>query len=359
MSRIRSRAIAFASSAAFALVLASALASADGVDSDQDGVSDELEDATQRTVAATASGDQFNVSSYLGTNAVRDHFEFSYWKGHFGVLYEVDDGPSVAYDLELRSLLEWRDDDRNGRIEEVEIRERIPLGSSAFGGANVTSSPQKDTDGGRVFNFAMDSRDGQVSLNVAVAQRYTRLADVTLTPMEARMDFQMNHALSYPEASLGLELLLETSRPDVRFEDHNWERTIVPRPSERAMIVTGTEDGRSASAFFSWANDAIVSEQTTTVSYSSQELGSNQYSLFFPYPGGSLQAPPAVGHQMAFGVLSVAHDAREGATPFASVLQGDLFLFTGTFAGMTGLVALTIFLSSRRRVRREDETRKA
>jgi hypothetical protein len=353
MSRIHSRAIAFAASAAFALVLASSLASADGVDSDQDGVSDEIEDATERTVAATASGDQFNVSSYLGTDAVRDHFEFSYWKGHFGILYEVDDGPSVAYDLELRSLLEWRDLDENGRIEEAEILRRVPLGSSAFGGANVTSSPQKDTDGGRVFNFAMDSRDGRVSLNVAVAQRYTRLDDVTLTPMEARMDLQMNPVLSYPGASVGLELLLETSRPDVRFEDHNWERTVVPRHSERAIIVTGTDDSRSASAFFSWANDAVVSEQTTTVTYSSQELGPNQYSLFFPYLGGGQMASPAVGHQMAFGVLSVAHDAREGSTPLAPLLQGDLFLFTTTLAAMAGLVGLTMFLSSRRRVRQE------
>jgi hypothetical protein len=353
MPRIRFRAIAFASSAAFALLLASTLASADGFDSDQDGVSDEIEDATQRTVAATASGDQFNVSSYLDTDTVRDHFEFSYWKGHFGILYEVDDGPSVAYDLELKNLLEWRDLDENGRIEEAEILGRVPLGSSAFGGANVTSSPQKDTDGGRVFNFAMDSQDGRVSLNVAVAQRYTRLAEVTLTPMEARMDLQMNPVLSYPGASVGLELLLETSREDVRFEDRTWERTVVPRPSERAIVVTGTDGSRSASAFFSWANGAVVSGQPTTVSYSSQELGANQYGLFFPYLGGSQQASLAVGHQMAFGVRSVAHDAIEDPAPLAPLLQGDLFLFTGTFAGMAGLVALTIFLSNRRRVRQE------
>src|SRR5205823_4877435 len=50
--RFRSRAIAFASSAAFALLLASSLTGADGVgtDADHDGVPDNLEDATQRTV---------------------------------------------------------------------------------------------------------------------------------------------------------------------------------------------------------------------------------------------------------------------------------------------------------------------
>lgn len=361
MVRIRSRAIAFASTAAFALVLASIVGSADGVgiDSDQDGVSDSLEDRTERTVAATATGDQFNVSSHLGTEGVEDQFEFWYWPGHFGVWYGVEDGASVRYRLELRNLVEWKDDDNDNRIGSAEIRQWTPLGSAAFDGSIVDRTEQREADGGRVITFTVDSLDGQVTLIVKVAQRFTRLDDVTLTPMEARMEIRIHRLLSDPSSRVGLELRLDADSGDqVRFEDHSWNELKEWAPSERAVNVTRAEDDHSASAFFSWSNSAAISAQSGPVTYTSEPLSFNDYTLYFAYPAGSPQAAVDVVHQTAFGVRSAAFHAREIVTAAPPPVQGDPVVFTVTFAAVAALVGLTIFLSNRRRAPFGEENRK-
>lgn len=361
MNQIRSRAIAFAWNAAFAIVLTSTLAAANGIDSDQDGVSDELEDATERTIfggRVTGNGDAFEVSSYLANGHLDDKFEFWYSEGRFGVYYEVMEGASTSYELELSSLVEWKDQDpQNGRIDEAEILRRTPLGSEAFGGMSVTRTEWRDSDDGRVLNFVMDSRDGQVSLNVTVAQRFTRLTDLTLTPMEARMEVRVTPALSDPSASVGLELRLSTEPGDsVSFEDHSWDEIKQFAPGEHAVNVTGTEGGRSASAFFSWTDDATISDQPAAVGFTSNVAGSDAHNLSYAYPRAS-PTRADVFHQMAFGVRSAAYDLFRSPTPATPPLQGDIFLFTGTFVGVAGLVGATAFLSNRRRVRREDDGR--
>lgn len=359
MNRLRSRAIAFASSAAFALVLASALASADGIDSDQDGVSDDLEGRTQRTIAGTATGDRFDVSSHLGTDGVQDQFEFSYWPGHFGVWYGVKDGPSVNYSVELSNLFEWVDEDGDNRLSAGEIRQGSPLGSTGFTGSAVDPSEQRDADAGRALTFTIDSQDRQVSMIIKVAQRFTRFQDVTLTPMEARMEIQINRVLSDPSARVGLEFRLRASSDaQVRVENRSWDEMKQWAPSERAINVTQSEGGRSASAFFTWATSAVVSALPGTVTHTSQFLAWNDYRLYFAYPPGTSQVPLSVVHQTAFGVRSAAFDSREAVTLLPPEVQGDLFLFTASFAAVAGVVALTAFRSNRRRVRRVEKNRK-
>ncbi|HYY47389.1 MAG TPA: hypothetical protein VFA17_01735 [Thermoplasmata archaeon] len=358
LSRVRSRAIAIASSAAFALVLASTFAVAQGVDSDQDGVPDNLEDATQRTVAVSSAGDEFNVSSHLGTGSIQDQFEFWYWAGHFGVWYGVWDGASITYNVELRNLIEWRDQDGNGRMDPSEILGAIPLSTSAFGGVAVVRAEKRDPDGGHVYNFVVNGKDGRVSLNVTVAQRFTRLDGVTLTPMEARMDVLVRPNLSDPSRSVALELRFQTGRHDVvTFENRSWDEQNRFAPGEHAINVTETDQGRSASAFLSWANDASDSGQSVAVDSIPSARAPEDYNLTLAYPRGSTQTGSIV-HQMAFGIRSVAFESIESATPPPPPLQPDLYLFTATFATVAALVAATVLLSNRRRVRSEQEGRK-
>jgi len=355
--RPRSRALAFASSAVFALVLASTLGAANGTDSDRDGVSDQLEDNTQRDTWVWTRGDVFNVSSSLGAGPVRDQFEFWYWPGHFGVWYGVEDGPSVRFEVEMRSLLVWNDQDADGQIAFGEIRRAIPLGSAAFDGVGVSPSERRDSDGGRVYNFAVVSSDRAVSFNITLAQRFTRLHDMTLTPMEARMDVRLQPVISDPTASVALEFHIETGGGDVRFENRSWDEEKQFAPGEHAMTVTEGEGERTASAFFSWGNDAVVSGQTVTVDPVDQKISSNRYNLSFAYPAEAPQGLVVV-HQMAFGIRSLAYDSIERQALESPPLQPDLYLFTGTFAGVAGLLAATVFLSNRRRLRHKDESRK-
>jgi hypothetical protein len=362
MSVIRSRAIAFASSAAFALVLASSMASADGVDSDQDGVSDELENATERTVAASSSGDRFSLSSALGTGALQDLFELSYHPGTFDVWYGQRDGSSSSFSLELLNLLEWRDENGDGRIDEVEILQRTALGSSAFGGVPVERFSRSDPDGGRVVDFRVQSRTGDVVLNITVAQRFMRFGDVTLTPMEAKMQIRMNPAMSQLGTSVGLEFRMNTSQ-QVRFEDRSWDEQNGFAQSERAVNVTGGGGERPGSVFFSWGNTAIAAGLRTDVALSNSSFGLNSYSLYLAYPIAASQTSSLVVHQTALGVQSVLYDIVESTVPgripeVIPAVRWDLPLYAGTFAAVALLLALTVLLANRRRSKGEDETRK-
>src|SRR2546427_487745 len=75
-SVVRSRIllVAFAASASLALVLASSVAVAQSGDSDDDGVPDGIENATQRNVVAVAAGDEFDISSRLASAPYEDRF---------------------------------------------------------------------------------------------------------------------------------------------------------------------------------------------------------------------------------------------------------------------------------------------
>jgi len=350
LSLARTRAIAFASSAAFALVLASTMAVAEGVDSDQDGVADGLENATERTVAASSSGDEFYVSSRLASGSHQDQFELSYQAGTFEVRYGQGDGASSSYELEMRNLVEWVDGNGNGRIDEGETLAPTALGSSAFGDVPVQRSNRSDPDGGRVIEFRIQSRTGNVTLNITIAQRFMRLGDSILTPMEAKMEIRMNPRLSNPGASVGLEFYLYT-QDLVHPEDRSWDQVKGFAPSEAAVNVTSREGEPPASVFLSWANTALAAGGSIPVALSNRSLGSDTYDLYFAYPFGTPQASSAVVHRMGLGVRSAVYDLVESFRP---EISGDPVLFFATLAAVGVLVGLTIVVANRRRQRPGD-----
>src|SRR5207237_9461646 len=142
------------SSAALAVVLASSLAVADGTtDSDGDGVPDDLEAATQRTVAVSTAGDEFNVSSHLGTAPEEDQFDLSYHAGTFDLWYSQTGGIASSYELEVLNLIAWKDGNANGRIDPGEIVRTIALASAPFGDVRVGRANLTGFDGGLVFPF--------------------------------------------------------------------------------------------------------------------------------------------------------------------------------------------------------------
>src|SRR5256712_13951411 len=101
--------VAFAASASLALVLASSVAVAQSGDSDDDGVPDGIENATQRNVVAVSAGDEFDISSRLASAPYEDQFEVFYKAGNFSVIYERAGGGGRSYNLEPRNLVEWID----------------------------------------------------------------------------------------------------------------------------------------------------------------------------------------------------------------------------------------------------------
>src|SRR2546425_3034476 len=121
--------VAFAASASLALVVASSVAVAQSGDSDDDGVPDGIENATQRNVVAVAAGEEFDISSRLASAPYEDQFEVFYKAGNFSVIYERAGACERSYNLEFRNLIEWVDMNGNRSIEPSEIVNVTPLGA--------------------------------------------------------------------------------------------------------------------------------------------------------------------------------------------------------------------------------------
>jgi len=354
MAFTRATAIAFASSAALAMVFASTLAVADGTDSDHDGIPDNLEDATQRTVAATARGDEFSVSSHLGSGGLEDDFELSYQAGRFDVWYSHGEGASSSYQLELLNLVAWNDHNGNGQIDDGEILQTTPLGSAAFGDVPVVATNHSDPDGGRVYEFAIPSRNSNLTLKMTIARRFMFLDNSVLTPMEARVDISMKPGLVPSAASVGLEWRMETDAR-LHFVDRSWDEENHWAPSERSVNVTAGDRDHSATVFFSWANTAIAGSSAIPVALTNATASYGSVGLYFAYPSGSTAPTTSIVHHTTLGVLSTVFEIRRAATP---EIRGDLPLFVGSSIAVAGIVGTTIFFANRRRQRRDDSGRK-
>jgi len=346
----RAAAIAFASSAALAVVLASSLAVAEGTtDSDGDGVPDDLETATQRTVAVSTVGDEFNVSSHLGTAPEEDQFDLSYHAGTFDVWYSQTGGIASSYELEVLNLIAWKDGNANGRIDPGEIVRTIALGPAAFSEVRVVASNRTDVDGGRVFQFLAPSRDANVTLNVTVGQRFERIDDIVLTPMEARLDIKVNPAVVPPGAILGLVFRMDT-RERVTLEDHSWDEENHFAPDEREINVTASGQGHSSTVFFSWSNTALADGSPIPVALMNAPTQPSPYDLTLTYAFGSPAPSTQVLQHATLGVRSTVYEIRRSAPGPGP--QGDFVLYVATFAGATAFVVMTIVLANRRRSRK-------
>lgn len=350
----RAAVIAFASSAALAVVLASSLAAADGIDSDNDGVPDNIEDATQRTVVPFATGNEFRVSSQLGTGAVADDFDLTYRSGTFRVSYSQRGGTESMYQLELLNLVAWNDSNGNGRIDPGELVGTTPLASAAFADAPVVRSNRTDVDGGRIYGFGVRSRDGNASLNVTISERFTRIDNVVLTPMEARVDIAMTSAAIPAGAKLGLQMRMSTTARPYLME-HSWDEDHGFAADEHAVNVTEHSGDHSATSFLSWSNTAQVGGSATPVVLANGLAESNPYDMTLIYSPGPSPAGTQVVQRTTLGVHSAVYEIRRATTP---PVQADPLLYAGTIAAVSVLVAVSIVFANRRRKNRGNSERK-
>ena len=349
----RAAAIAIASSAALAVVLASSVAVADGTDSDGDGVPDQLEDATQRTVAASVTGDQFSVSSHLGSGAVEDEFDLSYHAGTFSLWYTQSGGVDSSYELQVANLQTWQDLNGNGRMDPGEVSRTTTLGP-AFTNARVVASNRTDADGGVVYTFLVRSNDGNVSLNVTLAQRFERIDGAILSPMEARLDLSVRQGLATSGENLALGFRMGTYETP-HLEDHSWhEACSCFAADEHEINITASGEGSASTVFFSWSNKAVAGGTSIPVAFTGPSA-SNPYGLTLSYSLGTSAPASTVVQHTTLGVRSAVYEIRRTASP---EVRGDLPLFAGTFAAVATLVGVTIVLASRRAKHREETGRK-
>lgn len=352
MTHRRALMIGFAAGAAFGLLLASTLAVAGGVDSDGDGVPDSTELATQRSVAVAVAGDEMNISSRLVSAPLEDQFQVSFKAGTFEVVYDRPGGSASRYELEVRNLVEWVDANGNGQIDSGEVANVTSLGSSAFADVRILHNETTEADGGRVFNFVIPSQTGEVTLTLAVAQRFMRYSPSRiLTPMEVKMDIVVNHLIVHPGASMRIEMRMNTldrfEYDPVSWDDENGFAT-----DEGAVNVTAGPFEQSATVFFSWARTATANGRPIPVNVSTRANQPGSYELNLTYPLGSVPSVSSVRivHDPTLGVeSSVYQEILQKPVP----PRGDLTLYAVSLAGMAAVVAASIVFAKRRRKREE------
>lgn len=348
MLRSRPLLLAFAVSATAVLLFATTLAAADGTDADGDGVPDTIEDATQRNLVAVSAGDEINISSQLESPPFHDQFDVSFKAGTFRVEYGRE-GASSYYELELRNLVEWTDRNGNGRIDANETDYTSSLGSSAFGGVPATEVRFETPDRGVVYVFLVQSKNGDVTLNLTVADRFTRLAGTrVLTPMEVKLDVSINRTFTQAGASLGLDLRINTPAP-LDYRNRSWDDLHGFTRDEAAVNVVAGPANTPATAFFSWSKSALVDGRTSPVTLSSfAGADPTKHGVYLAFPAPAATSVSLV-HESVLGVDSAAY---EGIVSRRPEIQGDIPLYLSSLAAMAVLVAVTIVLVNRSRKKR-------
>jgi hypothetical protein len=341
---------AFAASASLALILASSVAVVRAADSDGDGVPDDIELATQRTVAATWSASAINISSSLTSGRLSDDFELSYQAGTFDLWYDQPGVGSASYRLRLLNLVEWVDLNGNGRIDPGEVMGTSILGGAAFGNVPIIGSNTSNADGGRVYTFTIRSNTRDVTLNLTIAQRFMRLGDRVLTPMEAKLDLTVNHTFARTNASLGIEMQINT-QDQVQFSNRSWDEDNGFAQSDSSVNFTGPP-GRAASVFLSWATTAFADGVRIPVGLTSRQIGAtNGYDLYLAYPMSPAQPGVKIVHDPELGVDSGVYRSILAQMP---ALQGDLALYAGSVVAIAALVVVSIVVARRRRKKPEE-----
>lgn len=339
----------------FVVTAASALAIASSAvafhDADGDGILDEIEEATERSVDTvtfpkpTPFG--LSITSQSSGADVDDKFHLYFHDGRFQVEYfpnASSDQVAAEFWLELVSLVEWTDTNGNGTVDDGEVLSVLPLGSDGFGTTPVNVSEWRSLDGGKMSAFDIRSNGGELHLRLTIAQRFLRVSEgKILTPMEGQLDIRVNHTVRSPAARVGLELEIETDER-MAFGTDPWDETNRYSADESWISVTGGPAASPSTVFFSWSNRAAVDGVSGRVLMTDPQGSSGSYRMYAIYPAGASQS---VVHVSTLGVVSEAF--QDLIQPVQSL--GDPIVFTSSLVAVAAIVSATMILARRRRRR--------
>ncbi len=357
MSRYPPSRVVAAAAASAALILAAGMALAvSGFD-----MHSEATQVVQRQVVWVGSPSQttpraIRISSESVGAPSPDAFQITYADGSFLLEYQrhVDAPATSAFNLTVRSLLEWNDTNANGVLDDATGEMEFPLADAGFGNQPIRHSAGLTPDGGDIQSFVIVSDNREVSLNLTIAERIIQVSPVQrLTPMEAKLSIEIQHHLVHPGWQVGLEIGIQT--PDrVRLENTSWDDDHAFSQDDRSLSLTNASMAETSSTFFAWSNTSTVNGVTRPVMVEgphANESTPGYYDMVLAYPDDSvpLGADVHVVHDPTLGVVSGAYESLPILPIVNPNLQGDVALYAASLVLVAGLVSATILLAGRRR----------
>lgn len=295
----------------------------------------------------------FWVSSTSVGTPTPDAFQISYNQGTFSLDYQRENASYTAAHIAVTvdALVEWNDTLGTGAIENDSILNSIPLGSTGFGNLPVQHSVAFTQDGGEIHSFRISSNNGEVVLNLTIAERFIPLsATKILTPMEAELGVEIAHTIVAPNARIGLLLTVQT-QGTLTFEGTSWDDEHEFSSGDHSVNVTAVSHGAMSSVFFSWQTQAKVNGVLQNVTATGREANDTvpgTWDLYLAYGGGGMSpgTPVRVDHDPNLGVVSVAYGS---IVPVPPPLQGDYVVYAVTAGAVGALVLGSVVLATRGR----------
>jgi hypothetical protein len=323
----------FALVATAALLLSNGAAAASG-DADRDGIPDDVEASTARSVFVHESPGGFVIRSRSQGAAVDDAYQVAYSEGKFAVSYfpNADGSASVSYELEFRRILEVYSE--NGEWKEAA---RVDIPSDYRG---VQESEMPTSDGETAIVYTMTSPDGMFAITLACTHRFARLAGGRLlSPMEVKADLEIS-GWNYARSDSRLALQMEINSTSVpRTNETSDDEAAGWATDEAAMTVASG----SNSVFFSWDTTATVDGVSTPVEATPLEPSGSGHEMQFVYARGNV-----IRHDPKLGADSTAFWSI-WSQPRPTVPAFDATFYVVGIGIAAGLVGATVLLRRRRR----------
>lgn len=282
-----------------------------------------------------------------------DEFQITYTGGNFTLVYQrVAGGPITnQYTLSVAGLVEWNDTAGNGEIQDGTVVAYTPLGPNAFGRYPIQHTRFNASATARVDSFLILSNKGEITLNLTIADGFVQLSsDKSLTPMEAKLTFTMNHTMTAPDTRLSLQIGLSTSQR-VTLENQSWDDEYHFSTDDRAVNITNDAGNVPSTAFFAWSNTAEVNNVTGAVIPSElRENATSGYDLYLTYPRVTTDLQLRIVHDPILGVVSAAYLSTLHPPPGPPLpFQADVVIYAVSLAAIALAVAGTALWVRRRR----------
>lgn len=308
------------------LLLAAAGAWASDVDHDL--VPDDLEDRTERVLAARGFPAEDPTAFYTRSEARdgADAFEVDWSDGATVLSYLPDpaEPPALRVTLQLLSLSEFEDRDGNGLPGVGEARTVVALQDVAYrpGGLEEVTL----ADGARALSFTVLRPPLAVRLDVGTRFRSAD-SGTALSPVEVGIRFLVDQ-FSLASRGSGLALQFRVS------SEPQGILGLPPGGAENTRLVTAARQG----IYLAWDERMTADGNATVVVSEAPAEGPGPWVFTVVYPW-----VPTFEHALRLGVLSTSHAARS-APPPADV---SVPVFFASFAVTGVVVAATVWARRR------------